>query len=323
MGKLSAGFNLGTQLRTQRKAAGLTQPELAMKAGMAERTVRALEQGTGTLQSWEAALTALGLVLRGRNLPGGETIGERLITLRRRRGLSQEAVARGVGVTKPTIGALERNGRGRLSTLQGVLDVLGAGAYLSPSDEAVAFFTHAGNASVGQRWVTPTELLDVLHRVFERFDLDPCAPRKSRTQVKARVHFTEDDDGLTLPWKGIVFVNPPYGRGLARWVEKARLEVEEKRAKMVMALLPARPDTSYWHEHVVGRAEVYFIRGRLRFSDGGQSAPFPSALAIWGASEEALRSLDESLPGAWRVRWIRSLFLVERPRTPFMFGRQT
>lgn len=302
MGKLSADFGLAKQLRTQRKAAGLTQSELATKSGVAERTVRALEQGAGTLDSWNAAINALGLVLRGRNLPGGETIGERLVTLRRRRGLSQEALARAVGVTKPTVGALEREGKGRLSTLQGVLDVLGAGAYLSSPSEAVAFFTHAGNASVDQRWETPTELLDVLYRVFGRFDLDPCAPRKSRTQVKARVHFTEDDDGLALPWKGVVFVNPPYGRGLSLWVEKARLEVEERRAKTVVALLPARrPDTSYWHEHVAGRAVVYFLRGRLRFSDGGESAPFPSALAIWGASEEVLCSLDELLPGAWRV----------------------
>src|SRR4051794_38053719 len=254
MGKLSAGFDLGDELRARRKAAGLTQPELSLKAGVAERTVRALEQGSGTLESWEAALNALGLVLSGRNLPGGETTGKRLATLRRRRGLSQEALARSVGVTKPTIGALEREGRGRLSTLQAVLAVLGAGAYLSSNGEAAAFFTHAGNASVGQRWETPIELLEALYRVFKRFDLDPCAPRKSRTRVKARVHFTEDDDGLALPWHGTVFVNPPYGRGLAAWVAKARREVEERRARTVVALLPARPDTAYWHDHVAGRA---------------------------------------------------------------------
>ena len=62
----------------------------------------------------------------------------------------------------------------------------------------LSFFTHAGNASVGQRWETPTELLEALYRVFKRFDLDPCAPRKSRTRVKARVHLTEEDDGLAL-----------------------------------------------------------------------------------------------------------------------------
>ena len=301
MGKLSAGFDLGDELRARRKAAGLTQPELSLKAGLAERTVRALEQGSGTLESWEAALNALGLVLSGRNLPGGETTGKRLATLRRRRGLSQEALARSVGVTKPTIGALEREGRGRLSTLQAVLAVLGAGAYLSSNGEAAAFFTHAGNASVGQRWETPIELLEALYRVFKRFDLDPCAPRKSRTRVKARVHFTEDDDGLALPWHGTVFVNPPYGRGLAAWVAKARREVEERRARTVVALLPARPDTAYWHDHVAGRAVVYFLRGRLRFSGSEQSAPFPSALAVWGAGHEALAALAAALPGAWRA----------------------
>lgn len=302
MGKLPADFDLGGKLRTHRTVVGLTQGEMAIKAGLAERTVRALEQGRGSLASWDAALTALGLALSGRNLPGGETTGARLAALRRRRGLSQEALAQSIGVTKPIIGALERDGRGRLSTLQAMLSVLGAGAYLSPNDAAVAFFTHAGNASVGQRWETPTELLDALYRVFRRFDLDPCAPRKSRTRVKARVHFTEEDDGLALPWHGTVFVNPPYGRGLAAWVSKGRREVEEGRAKTVIALLPARPDTAYWHDHIAARAVVYFLRGRLRFSGSEQSAPFPSALALWGADPEALVALDAVLPEAWRTR---------------------
>src|SRR5687767_2898070 len=111
MGKLPAGFGLGAELQTHRKRARLTQPDLARAAGLAERTVRALERGTGTLDSWDAALDALGVRLAGRNLPGGATLGGRLATLRRRRGLSQEALARCVGVTKPTIGALERAGR--------------------------------------------------------------------------------------------------------------------------------------------------------------------------------------------------------------------
>lgn len=57
----------------------------------------------------------------------------------------------------------------------------------------------------------------------------------------------------------------------------------------------------YWHEHVAGRAVVYFLRGRLRFNDGDQSAPFPSALAVWGARSETLASLVAALPGAWRA----------------------
>ena len=113
-------------------------------------------------------------------------------------------------------------------------------------------------------------VVEALLSVFGRFDLDPCAARKSRSRVRARVHFTHEDDGLSLPWHGVVFVNPPYGRTLGLWVAKARREVEEGRARTVVALLPARPDTAYWHEHVAGRAVVYFLRGRLRFSDGEQ-----------------------------------------------------
>ena len=302
MDKLPAGFDLGTALRTHRKTAGLTQPDLATKAGLAERTVRGLERGSGTLDSWHAALDALGLRLAGRNLPGGTTLGERLRTLRRRRRLSQEDLARCVGVTRPTLGVLEREGKGRLSTLQRVLTVLGAGAYLASESGTAAFFTHAGNSSVDHGWETPPGLLDALARVFARFDLDPCAPRKSRTVVRARTSFTADDDGLSLPWHGTVFVNPPYGRTLAAWIAKAHHEVSAGRALTVVALLPARPDTRYWHEHIAGQATVYFLKGRLRFSGSGQSAPFPSALAVWGASPETLDALDAVLPEAWRAR---------------------
>src|SRR5918998_950649 len=98
MGKLPAGFGLASELRTHRQTARLTQPKLAQTAGLAERTVRALERGNGTLGSWDAALNALGLRLEGRNLPGGTRLGERLATLRRRRGLSQDDLARCVGV---------------------------------------------------------------------------------------------------------------------------------------------------------------------------------------------------------------------------------
>ena len=175
MGKLSAGFDLATELRAQRRASRLTQAALAAKADLAERTVRALEHGSGTLDSWHAALRALGLRLSGRNLPGGATLGLRLTTLRRRRGLSQEALARSVGVSKPTLGALERDSKGRLSTLQRVLVVLGAGPYLAPREgSAAAFYTHAGNTSTHQAWETPATLLDALASIFGRFDLDPC-----------------------------------------------------------------------------------------------------------------------------------------------------
>jgi site-specific DNA-methyltransferase (adenine-specific) len=84
-------------------------------------------------------------------------------------------------------------------------------------------------------------------------------------------------------------------------VAKADREASSGRARTVVALLPARPDTGYWHDHIAGRAAVDFLRGRLRFGDGVQSAPFPSASTVWGAGPKTLEALKGALPGAWRA----------------------
>lgn len=107
-------------------------------------------------------------------------------------------------------------------------------------------------------------------------------------------------DGLAAPWHGRVFVNPPYGRALPHWVHKCAAESASGRATVV-ALLPARPDTRWWHEHVASAADVFMLCGRLRFGDGKQAAPFPSAVVTWGAEEELLARLASMLPGAWHV----------------------
>jgi phage N-6-adenine-methyltransferase len=281
----------------------MTQEELAEIAGLSRPTVRLLERTHGNLTSWHVVLRALGLEVAGRNLPAGETLGRSIAALRPSRGFTQRGLAELVGVTQPTILALERYGRGRLEILDRVLGRLGAGAYLIASGEKKSFFTHAGNASTHQGWETPSEILEALYAVFGKFDLDPCSPRRSRPPVRARMHYTAEDDGLSLPWHGVVFVNPPYGRELPRWVAKARAEVERKTARVVVALIPARTDTHYWHEHIAGKADVYFLRGRLRFGTNGQnqSAPFPSALAIWGADRATVEKLDAAFPDAWKT----------------------
>lgn len=114
--------------------------------------------------------------------------------------------------------------------------------------------------------------------------------------VKARVRYTAEDDGLSLPWHGAAYVNPPYGRTLSAWVEKARREHDEGNARAVVLLIPARTDTAYWHDHVAS-ATAWFLRGRLKFNDGPQAAPFPSALVVWGATPEEVAALGEVVPG--------------------------
>lgn len=200
--KLPLHSGLGRNLRRHRKSTRITQAKLAGETGLSIPTIRFLEGGRGNLDSWQAVLEQLGLELAGRNLPGGSSLGERLTILRRRRGLSQRELAKLIDVTQPTLIALEKRSEGRLLTLDRVLTVLGAGAYLAPKGQAKAFYTHAGNASTDQGWETPAELLEALYTVFGRFDLDPSAPRKSRTRVKARVHWTEDDEGYRFRGTG-------------------------------------------------------------------------------------------------------------------------
>ena len=125
-------------------------------------------------------------------------------------------------------------------------------------------------------WSTPSELYKRLNREFN-FTLDPCCTKEN---AKCERHYTIAEDGLQQNWKDdIVFMNPPYGREIGRWIEKAYKE--SLRGAIVVCLIPARTDTKYWHEYIFGKAEVRFIRGRIKFGNGNNSAPFPSAIIIY------------------------------------------
>lgn len=288
-------------LRGARKERGWSQGILAAKTGLSVPTIRFLERTRGNLTSWGKALGILELELRGRNLPPADSVGRQLAMLRKRHGVSQRELARMIGRTHPTIVALERRGNGRLNVLDAALRALGAGATLVPRGSRSRFYTHAAVSSAHHGWHTPAELMETLYAVFGSFDLDPCSPTKDRRSapVKARVHYTIEDDGLSLPWTGRVFVNPPYGRNVQFWVAKAKEEVECGNAQTVVAVVPARTDTSWWHDHIAGSAHVFFLRGRLRFGNGTQSAPFPSVVAVWGGGQVELHSLKKRLANSW------------------------
>ncbi|MCJ2101944.1 helix-turn-helix domain-containing protein [Methylobacterium sp. E-046] len=278
----------------------MTQVQLAEVSGISVATVRNLERGRGTLTSWSTVLAALGHELHGRSLAVGPT-GTALAALRKRRGLSQRTLAGMLGVSRTTLAALEAGGPGRLETLEIYGIAVGAGLYLAPIDATAGFFTGAGNSSVHHGWETPAELVAALESVFGRFDLDPCAGSADakRARVKARVRLTVSDDGLKEPWRGTVFVNPPYGKQLGKWV--AKCAGEASRGAVVVGLVPARTDTKWWHMHVVGAADVFMLRGRLKFGDGAMPAPFPSAVVVWGASAQQAAQVGAALPEAWHV----------------------
>lgn len=144
-------------------------------------------------------------------------------------------------------------------------------------------FTGAGGAaysSDSNEWETPRWLFDRLDQAFH-FTLDPCS---TDANAKCLGHFTIRDNGLALPWRGNVFVNPPYGREIGDWVGKCHHEHEAGGAN-VMLLVPSRTDTAWFHDHIYGIASIRFLRGRLKFEVDGVpqgSAPFPSMLVGYG-----------------------------------------
>ena len=140
-------------------------------------------------------------------------------------------------------------------------------------------------------WETPQDFFNKLDWRFGKFTLDPCATNDNH---KTKKHYTIDDNGLAQDWGGeTVFVNPPY-RNLSEWVEKAYKESQKPGTKVVM-LIPSRTDTKYWHKYVMKASEIHFIKGRLKFGDSKNSAPFPSAVIVFGSGPSYIRHLYPSV----------------------------
>lgn len=129
-------------------------------------------------------------------------------------------------------------------------------------------FSHKSN-----EWETPQQLFDELDREFD-FELDPCA---TKDNAKCTLFFDKELDGLEMPWdEWRVFCNPPYGRQIGKWIKKG-----SESTGLVVMLLPARTDTSWFHDYILGKGEVRFLRGRLKFGGSKNSAPFPSMIVIF------------------------------------------
>lgn len=132
-------------------------------------------------------------------------------------------------------------------------------------------------SSASDDWPTDPAVFAALNREFGPFDLDVCATAEN---AKCPRFYTEADDGLTQPWEGRVFMNPPYGRFIGRWMRKARQE--GARGATVVCLIPARVDTAWWRDSAREASLVRIFPGRLRFGPLDSPAPFPSALIVFG-----------------------------------------
>ena len=135
-------------------------------------------------------------------------------------------------------------------------------------------------SSATDMWETPKAFFAALDAEFH-FDTDVCAVREN---AKCRNFFSPEQDGLSVPWSGMCWCNPPYGREIGKWVKKAHDTAQAGTADVVM-LLPARTDTRWFHEYIYGNAEIRFVKGRLKFGDSKAGAPFPSMVVIFRRME--------------------------------------
>ena len=132
-------------------------------------------------------------------------------------------------------------------------------------------------SSKTDEWETPKELFDKLNKEFH-FTLDVCATAEN---AKCHRYYTKEQNGLRRCWKGRAFMNPPYGREIVTWVQRAWLAVETMESECVVCLLPARPDTQWFKDYCWKAREIRFLTGRIKFGDSTQSAPFPSMIVIF------------------------------------------
>lgn len=139
-------------------------------------------------------------------------------------------------------------------------------------------FNDGMKSSSTYEWETPQWLFNDLNQVYG-FTLDVCASEQNR---KCDAYYTKEQDGLKKKWHGTCWMNPPYGRNIGKWVEKA-YTASTIYGATVVCLLPARTDTRWFHDYVYGKAEVTFLKGRLRFGGAKVNAPFPSMVAVYSA----------------------------------------
>jgi len=123
-------------------------------------------------------------------------------------------------------------------------------------------------------WSTPQDFFDK-YNAIHNFDLDVCATKEN---AKCKSFYTLENDGLSQFWIGHCWMNPPYGREIGAWMKKA-YESSLWGAKVV-CLVPARTDTKWWHDYAM-KGEIEFIKGRLKFGNAKNSAPFPSAVVVF------------------------------------------
>ena len=138
--------------------------------------------------------------------------------------------------------------------------------------------TNVHFSSATDLWSTPDDFFAALNEKY-RFDLDVCATKEN---AKCKNFYTKEDDGLSKEWQGVCWMNPPYGKEIGQWMRKAY--ASSLTGATVVCLVPSRTDTKWWHDFAM-RGDIEFIKGRLKFGNAKNPAPFPSAVVVFPSEQ--------------------------------------
>ena len=273
---------------------------LAEEAGLSAQQVRRLERGTASVAAVEAVAQAL--ELRFSTLPAAPSLIGQIRAQRDRLGLSAVELATKAGVSRMTLRGVEA-GAGSMASLDRVVAALVPAVRLKTPPRAS---WHRVTRGAGDQQFTPREFMERIESIFGAIDLDPCWHPMCSVTAQRTVSLEAGEDGLKARWEaGVVWLNPPYSK-LLRWLRKADEEWSAGRAKTIVALVPVRTDSPYFHDRLVKIADIYLLRGRLRFLqlDGkiGNQAPFSMMLAVLGMTASQRAELERTTPGVWVLK---------------------
>lgn len=155
-------------------------------------------------------------------------------------------------------------------------------------------------SSKSVEWYTPTRIVERVILVLGEIDLDPCSNSRTAPNVPAAHHFTQEDNGLALPWRGRIYMNPPYGRAtIGKWIKKLLTEWQAGRVTQALVLLASRTDTQ-WMAQLREFPRCYIL-GRLRFSGHKNGAPFPSVVVSLGCDLQTFTAAFKDIGDVYQL----------------------
>jgi len=287
------------ELREARRLAGWSQKALAKRVGVDAQAVKRLENGIGSVRTLAAVMTALNFRLTG--LRAGKTLHEQLRATRNRRSMSLDDLAARTGLSKTTIAGLERGG-GSVASLLRLLAVLAPRARRRAQERA---YWGQGKKEDRDSRFTPADFMANIYAAFGDVDLDPCGNIASPVIARRRILLGDGGDGLVDEWSGgLAFVNPPFSE-LLKWLRRAHDQWRAGNVETVVCLVPVRTDSAWFHDTLSADADIYLLKGRVRFLDvrgKAQHTPFSLMLVTLGATASEKRLYAGLVPGFWLSR---------------------